>query len=145
MNRAHRPGILLTALRSPTIVLRESRMNQSAYLPDRCAAPRWHAWVCFCLAFFLLYNPYQSALSSGDSLNVRHPASNRATVGASELQHFSPADERDTLSTHHPAAVVAFVLLPDVSPQAFAHYPQVASPPQQFYGSNLWFRPPPAL
>jgi len=121
-------------------------MDLSTPSPERSEVPRWRAWVCFCLALFLLYNPYLAAPSSADGLNVRHPASNRATVGASELQHFSPADGRDKLSAHATDAVEPLASFLEVSStQAFEFLPQVVSPPQQFFGSSLWCRPPPAL
>jgi hypothetical protein len=101
--------------------------------------------MCFCLALFLLYNPFMAATSSPGGLNVRHPASNRATVGASELQHFSPADGRDKLSAPAAAAVPPFASFSEVPSQAFELFPQAVIPPQQFFVSNLWFRPPPAF
>lgn len=120
-------------------------MLPSTHSPERSALPRWHAGVCFCLALFLLYNPYLAAPGSTNGLNVRHPASNRATVGASELQHFSPADGKDKLAM--PAIVPAehYLSIPGFSFQALDFLSQVVSPAQQFFGSNLWFRPPPAL
>lgn len=120
-------------------------MHPSAQSPERSAVPRWHAWVCLCLALLLFYNPYMAALSSPGGLNIRHPASNRATVGASELQNCSPADGRDELSTHAVSAVLPLALSTEVSSQFFKLVTQVVSPPQQFFGSSLWFRPPPAL
>jgi hypothetical protein len=120
-------------------------MDLSAHSPERCAVPRWRAWVCFCLALFLLYNPYMAAPSSTDGINVRHPASNRATVGASELQHFSPADGRNKISIHAIAAVESLASFPEVSSEAFEFFLQVVSPRQQFFGSGLRFRPPPLL
>ena len=112
---------------------------------ERLAAPRWRVWACFCLVLSLLYNPYMAAPSLLGGLNVRHPASNRATVGASELQHFAAADGQDKLSAHAAPAIEALALFPEVSSYAFELFPQVVSPPQQFFGSSLWFRPPPAL
>ncbi len=120
-------------------------MNPSSQTHALSAVPRWHVWVCFCLALFLLYNPYMAAPSSANGLNVRHPASNRATVGASELQHFSPAGGRDNFSMDVTSAVELLASLPEVSSHAFKLFPQVVSPQQQFFGSSLWFRPPPAL
>jgi hypothetical protein len=120
-------------------------MYPSTHSRERCAVPRWRSWICFCLALFLLYNPYLAASSSTYGLNVRHPASNRATVGASELQHFSPAEGQDQLSTHATAAVEPLASFSQASSHAFALFPQVVSPSQQFFGSSLWFRPPPAL
>jgi len=86
-----------------------------------------------------------AASVSTNGLNVRHPASNRATVGASELQHFSPADGKDKLSTAAILPAGPFASSPDASSQAFEFFPQVVSPAQQFFGSSLWFRPPPVL
>jgi len=120
-------------------------MDPSTHTPEPSRVPRWHVWVSFFLALFLLYNPYMAAPSWAGGLNVCHPASNRATVGASELQHFSPADGRDRLSTHTTPAVEPFAALPEVSSQPFELVPQIISPTQQFFGSGLWFRPPPAL
>jgi len=98
-----------------------------------------------CLALFLLYNPYMAAPGSTGGLNFCHPASNRATIGASELQHFSPANGRDQLSSPVASVVVSLASLPELSSQAFTLLPQVVSPAQQFFGSSLWFRPPPVL
>jgi hypothetical protein len=120
-------------------------MHPSIHSLEHSVEPRWRAWVCFCLALFLLYNPYMSAPGSTIGLNVRHPASNRATIGASELQHFSPADGKDKLSTLAIAFVEPFLALPDLSSQAFELFPQVISPARQVFGSGLWFRPPPAF
>jgi hypothetical protein len=120
-------------------------MHPSNQAPERSAVPRWHGWVCVCLALFLLYNPYLTAPGSTNGLNIHHPASNRATVGASELQHFSPADGKHKLSTPAIAIVEHCFSIPDLSSQAFEFFPQVVSPAQQFFGSSLWFRPPPVL
>ena len=120
-------------------------MHPFTQSPERSMAPLSRAWLCFCLALFLLYNPFMAATSSQGGLNVRHPASNRATVGASELQHFSPADGRDKLSASATAIAEPLVSLPEVSYHVFELFPQVVSLTQQLFGSSLWFRPPPAL
>ena len=120
-------------------------MSPFIHAAERSAVPRWQSLVCFCLALFLLYNPYMAASVSTNGLNVRHPASNRATVGASELQHFSPANGKDKLSTTAIVSVEPFFSFPDLSSQAIEFFPQVVSPAQQFFGSSLWFRPPPVL
>ena len=120
-------------------------MHPSTHSPERSAVPRWQSLGCLCLALFLLYNPYTSVPGSTNGLNVRHPASNRATVGASELQFFTPANGRDKFSALETALVEPLKSFPEVSCQAFRLFPQVVSPAQQFFGSGLWFRPPPAL
>ena len=120
-------------------------MRLSTPSRERSAVPRSHAWVCLCLALLLLYNPYLAGPGSARGLNFRHPASNRATVGASELQSFSPADGQDKLSTDATAAVEPLASISEAFSSAASLFPQVVSPPQQFFGSSLWFRPPPAL
>jgi hypothetical protein len=120
-------------------------MHLLTHSRESYAMPRWRAVVCLCLALFLLYNPYTSAPGSTSGLNVRHPASNRATVGASELQHFSPADGKLKFSTPAVASVEQLLPIPDLSSKTFEFFPQVVSSAQQFFGSSLWFRPPPAL
>jgi hypothetical protein len=120
-------------------------MHPFPHSAEHRAVPRWHSWGFFCLALLLLYNPFLSAPFSTNGLNVRHPASNRATVGSSELQHFSPAEGQDQLSTDATAVVEPLASFPEASSKAFALSPHVVSPSQQFFGSSLWFRPPPAL
>jgi len=120
-------------------------MYPFAYSHENAAAPRWRAWICLLLVFFLLYNPFAASQSSVSGLNVGHPASNRATVGASELQHFSFADGQDRLSVHDADAVATLMHFPDVSARSLHCLAQVLSPRQQFFGSSLWFRPPPTL
>jgi hypothetical protein len=120
-------------------------MYSFAHHPEQAAVPHWRGWACLFLVFFLLYNPFAASLSSGCALNVCHPASNRATVGASELQNFSLAGGQDPLSTRDSATVGTFALFSETTARAFERAPQVTSPQQQFFGSSLWFRPPPAL
>jgi hypothetical protein len=101
--------------------------------------------VCFTLALLFLYNPYLSVTSPSKVLNFHHSLSYRATVGSSELQHFSPPNARKIF-----ALSVAVVLswldspanpvvsrMPEVSPHPARPFPVVCS--------DLWFRPPPAV
>lgn len=108
------------------------------------ASIKRHRWICFFLAFFLLYNPFQAATHGSSALDVCRPASNRATVGASELQHFSPAAGWDSLPTVDFAEVETRASQPVVTVETSLAEPRLVIPPQQFFGSGLWFRPPPA-
>jgi hypothetical protein len=102
--------------------------------------------VCLLLVALCLYNPFQAAAPSSDSLNIRHSASNRATVGASELQHFSPTDVRKVFSVSL-AVLFGWFELPVSLPLnsavdvCDAHQPYSC----QFLSSDFWFRPPPAI
>jgi hypothetical protein len=101
--------------------------------------------VCLLLVALCLYNPFLTATPSSDFLNIRHSASNRATVGASELQHFSPTDGRKVFSVSFAVLFDRFefpVSLPINSAiDVCTHQPYTC----QFLSSDFWFRPPPAV
>lgn len=101
-------------------------------------------FVCVTLAILFLYNPYVTLTSSSSGqLNVQHILSYRATLGSSELQHFSPPDERKIFATSISvvptwlASSVNFLVeqAPEVFPHEFCAY--------QLVSEDLWFRPPP--
>jgi len=99
--------------------------------------------VCLFLAALLLYNPFFFVPHSGNGLAISHQASHRATVGASELQHFSPIDgwgSQPAVNSGTPAVVLP---QPEVSAQFFFALPPAPQFSQKFFGSGLWFRPPP--
>jgi hypothetical protein len=102
-------------------------------------------FVCLTLAILFLYNPFLGMASSGDGLNIRCSASHRATVGASELQHFSPTNARKIFSI--PVATLLNWL---VSPAtSTTRYAVKTSTLLHFIDpllcADLWFRSPPSL
>ena len=135
-------GNLLTRPGSPTIVLEEYSMNSSPHGPGTIVALGRYRWVCLVVASLLLFNPFMATPRSGHGLGT--PASHRATVGASELEHFSPTDGWGYLPAPH--WVEASIVLPlrDLTAQFFHVLPSVPSFSPPFYGPGLWFRPPPA-
>jgi hypothetical protein len=56
-------------------------------------AQRLRVWSCLLLAALLLYNPFAALCFSHGRLEVHTLQRNRASVGASELQHFSPVQD----------------------------------------------------
>jgi len=90
----------------------------------------------------LLYNPFFAVPHSGSGLEIGHRASHRATVGASELQHFSPIDGWGAPAMDA-GAVVVVLPLTELSAQFFLTLLPIPRFSQQFFGSGLWFRPPP--
>src|SRR5215470_10242067 len=106
---------------------------------------RPRCWACLLLVLFLLYNPFFAAMHSSNGLDVSRPASHRATVGASELQHFSPANGWGCLSGGD--FVVAAVPSPPPQPSAesFLVFPLISLIAPQVFGPGFWFRPPPTL
>lgn len=111
---------------------------------DRDAAGR--VVVCFLLAMLFLYNPFLSASRSAGTLMVCHPASHRATVGASELESLGQpnltapllyvADFTQDFTTQLAATLTSTQYRPQQ---------EVIVAPQAGFCSSLWFRPPPVL
>ena len=105
---------------------------------------RRHAWVCLLIAFFLLYNPFVASAHGTRGLEVGHPPSHRATVGACELQHFTPTTGWDCFDAPDIASAEAPRSLPVPTVEILAVVPPISNTFQQFFGPGLWFRPPPA-
>lgn len=118
-------------------------MNSSSHCPPTLVPLGRYGWVCLALATLLLFNPFFVTPRSGNGLEVCHPASHRATVGASELQHFSPTDGWDNLAVVDSPEAAIVLSLPDLTAQFFFVLPAVPLFSQQFFGPGLWFRPPP--
>ena len=119
-------------------------MNSSSHSRGTVVDLRQYGWVCLILATLLLYNPFFAVPHSGKGLEIGHPASHRATVGASELQHFSPIDGWGALPATDTGTAAVVLPLPEPLAQFFFALPLVPHFSQEFFGSGLWFRPPPA-
>jgi len=124
--------------------LEESGMKLAAQNCPNLATLPWQRSLCFLLALFLLYNPFQVAPRGDSKLDVCHPASYRATVATSELQHFTPSTGWDSPSTLGIAEFEAPLSQPEVTVRMAIGESYLLIPPQQFLGPGLWFRPPPA-
>ena len=118
-------------------------MNSSSHCSGTIVALKRYRWVCVVLATLLLYNPFFTVPHSGNGLEIGHRASHRATVGASELQHFAPADGWGFLPTMNTTEAEVALPLPDLSAHFFFVSPPTLLHTQQFFGPGLWFRPPP--
>ena len=106
--------------------------------------PGWHGWLCILLIGLMLYNPFAGLMGSGDGLCYDRLACNRATVGASELQHFSPVSNpgsQTDLDLDVPRMDVIQVVRVGRSSADL----RVACPPQAEVFSQFWNRPPPTL
>ena len=105
---------------------------------------RLRVFVCVTLAILFLYNPYATLASPSGKLNVQRSLSYRATLGSSELQHFSPPDARKiflipiAVATTWLESPVNFLAgqAAEVSTDHLCAY--------QLVCADLWFRPPPA-
>src|SRR5580658_5140423 len=97
--------------------------------------PSWFRAVCLSLIVLLVHNPYLIAPAKAGGLNVSHLPSYRATLAASELQHFSPVSaKRHFTAQAFPPWNGFGPLQPDSWQPVIAHS-QVVSPPQQFWCS----------
>ena len=139
-----KPGILLTGAARLTIVVEESGMPR----PVQDANTRGVSGARVCLSLLVaglfLYNPFLATPNYFGELNLRHPARNRATVGASELQQFKVGDEGSKIKVPVSVATESPLALPGPAESAPSLFLERVSPPQQFLSASLWFRPPPA-
>ena len=103
--------------------------------------PRWPARVCVLLIGLLLYNPFAALTTASDGLSYQALARHRASVGASEMQHFAPVKA----VTGQPDVTVAGQKgdLPAPREEARLQSGRVHLPPLLEGMTSLWFRPPP--
>jgi len=105
---------------------------------------RIHIVVCLILAVLFLYNPYLVVTPPSSVLNVHHILSYRATLGSSELQHFSPTEARKIFAT---LIAVAATWLESSINSLVGQAVDVSTHhlcAHQLVCADLWFRPPPA-
>ena len=95
------------------------------------------------LIALLLYNPFIALVSHTNGLAYQQLQRHRATVGSSELQHFSPVQAESA----QPQAVleVLFAKPMAAADQSSDHpFQTEALPPRPELADFVWFRPPPA-
>jgi hypothetical protein len=95
------------------------------------------------LIVLLLHNPYLIAPANAGGLNVSHLPSYRATIAASELQHFTPPSAQSDFAAQAAPSWNDLAPLQADWRQTRITPSQVASNPKQFWCASLWFRPPP--
>jgi hypothetical protein len=100
-------------------------------------------YVPLLLIGLLLYNPFLGLIGHQNGLAYQQLQRHRATVGASELQHFSPIESE---------SVEPEIVLAELFRNALAAAPKFsgrpfqteALPPRLELIKSIWFRPPPA-
>jgi hypothetical protein len=98
--------------------------------------------MCVLLVAFLLYNPFAALCISHTTIEVHTLQRNRASVGSSELQHFSPVQDGkqqvdlNLESNREEVAVPAKGFLA----RGFEREIEI---PQSRIVSKVWSRPPP--
>lgn len=114
-------------------------------MPDQrhpIRAQNLQVWICVLLAALLLYNPFAALYYSHDTIEVHTLQRNRASVGASELQHFSPVQDDIPQADLNLESSRDEVAVPAGSyvARGFEREEEV---PQSDIVSKVWSRPPP--
>jgi hypothetical protein len=103
----------------------------------------WQTCVSVLLIGLVLYNPFLALVNHSDGLAYQALARNRATVGASEMQHFSPTQQvaAQVEATVERICIELVVEKPDFP----SHILDVEILPQRPEPTaSVWFRPPPS-
>jgi len=103
----------------------------------------WRVCVPVLLVVLMLYNPFVALVSHhADGLSYQGLARHRATVGASEMQHYSPVEAEQALPEVE-AVRVGFIVVEDES-SAAPSLEDETLPQRPELTTSVWFRPPPA-
>jgi hypothetical protein len=118
-------------------------MEGKAHRTPTTASAPGNAAVCVLLAFLLLYNPFLALYCSRNNNSIHNPQRNRATVGASELQHVGLVEKETpqadlTVENRHEVAAPAGSFLARGSGRE-------EEVPQLELSTQIWSRPPPTL
>ncbi|HVM74412.1 MAG TPA: hypothetical protein VMT75_02145 [Candidatus Saccharimonadales bacterium] len=120
-------------------------MKPSISMRGECL-PLWQVLLSLVLVGLMLYNPFAGLWGYNDGLSYDHLARNRATVGASELQHFSPVSNSAASQRSELAADVPATGLLQVVREAQPHTDSLqAFPALAEFFTDLWNKPPPSL
>lgn len=104
----------------------------------------WRVCLCLLVAVLVVYNPFAALNGSAGGLSYDRLASNRATIGASELQHFRPVSNPEVRAES--AIGLRYAETVPCAQERQPRRDQVEVIPSEpaFVGA-VWFRPPPAL
>jgi hypothetical protein len=118
-------------------------MQNHRILPATNSQPAWVVFLCVLLAALFFYNPFVALISHTGDLAYHSPARNRSTVGASELQQFSPQQSLRTQPQLFFVNLAPAFFEPLQHAWRPAHFVEARIAPLANLPSNLWFRPPP--
>ena len=105
--------------------------------------PRWRACLCLFLIVLVVYNPFATLNGSSGNLSYDKLARNRASVGASELQHFSPVMNPGVQSDLDVDSRGAELIRCDQENQPGRDQREM-TPSEPAMLAGVWFRPPPS-
>jgi hypothetical protein len=110
-----------------------------------CAHRRviWQVCIAALLIGMILYNPFYGLTNPADGFTYQSLARHRATVGASEMQHFTPVqgvEAQPEGTVEGPRARVAA----EKKEEPLPRFSEEALPQQLELAASVWFRPPPS-
>lgn len=116
-------------------------------MPSRVAYKRlqlhWQLCLSLLLIALLLYNPFLALMGHSDGLTYQALARHRATVGASELDHFTPVQgDNAQLEAIVEEIFVRLTVEKKELPTPILQDPALPQPVELIV--SVWFRPPPA-
>lgn len=114
-------------------------------MPEKKHPNRAHSlrvWTCVLLAALILYNPFAALYYSHSTIEVHTLQRNRASVGASELQHFSPVQD-DTPQADVNLEANRYEVVAPAETFVARGFEREVEVPQPDVASEVWSRPPP--
>jgi len=114
-------------------------------MPQQMHPIRAHSlrvWMCVLLAALILYNPFAALCFSHGTIEVHTLQRNRASVGASELQHFSPVQD-DIPQVDVNLEANREELMAPAGTYVARGFEREVELPQSDIVSKVWSRPPP--
>jgi hypothetical protein len=104
----------------------------------------WQICISALLIALVLYNPFLVLTSHTDGPELHRLASHRATVGASEMEHFTPVHAEKVELEAAVEEIGAASLIAEKNDAPNPDFLQEeALPPQTELITSTWFRPPP--
>jgi hypothetical protein len=100
--------------------------------------------VLVLLIGLLLYNPFLTLIGHADGLAYQALARHRATVGASEMQHYPPVQGESAQLEVIAEEIFAAVVVVDTNKSASHIRKDLTLPQRPELIASVWFRPPPA-
>ena len=124
-------------------MLIEKPMRPSLKLKATCWLPRWQVCLSVLLILLVLYNPFSALAGYCGSPSYDKLACNRASIGSSELQHFSPVSNPGLHSDLDVVLLSAELLRSSQETEPGKDQrEEIPSEPAKLAG--VWFRPPPS-
>jgi hypothetical protein len=118
-------------------------MRSSVNSKATCWLPRWQVCLSVLLILLVIYNPFSALSGYSGSVSYDKLARNRASIGSSELQHFSPVSNPG-LHSDVAVALLSAELLRCAQESEPGADQREELPPEPAKLAGVWFRPPPS-